>query len=268
MEKLEKVLQSRGVDVSSLEPWVHGYRLTIPRGKSISTWLELRSLVPRTGHWPVLSDPADLEELGDERDYDPRSVAQIIEAARSIDPVERIAPWRRAKVGGLEAGLQGEGAAGERAGADAIGDESSFEVDEDFPRGPWPGETGPGELVTTLERDWMRLDEVAVLLLPAAESWHVPAHLNFGDWNDCPKPEEHVAIFEYWYRRHEAEVMTVTHDVVEMRVGRPPRSREEAIALAMEQYRYCGDIVDQGTETIDQLAASLLGSPVWYFWWD
>jgi hypothetical protein len=35
-----------------------------------------------------------------------------------------------------------------------------------------------------------------------------------------------------------------------------------------EHYAYAPDIVDQGTETIDALAAGLLGGTAWYFWWD
>ncbi|WP_414650247.1 DUF4253 domain-containing protein, partial [Duganella sp.] len=34
------------------------------------------------------------------------------------------------------------------------------------------------------------------------------------------------------------------------------------------QYLYCADIVDQGTESIEALAATLLNARVWYFWWD
>lgn len=264
MNELRQVLASHGIDVSSLGPWSDGYRLTIPSGKGIPTWLKLRSLVLTTGHWPILSDPQDLGELGSVRDYDRRSVAQIIEAAGAIDPLERLGRGPDAPGGDREADAREAGEADE----DAAECDDTFEDDEGFTRGPWPEGDGPSELVTTLESAWMKLDELAVLLLPTTEGPHVPAHLNFGGWNDCPGPEEHVAIFEFWHRRHEAEVMTITHDVVEMRVGRPPRSREEAIALAMQQYRYCGDIVDQGTETIDRLAAGLLGSPVWYFWWD
>ena len=53
-----------------------------------------------------------------------------------------------------------------------------------------------------------------------------------------------------------------------IRVSRRPGSREEAIALARDQYHYCPDIVDQGVEAIAPLAASLKGSNWWYFWWD
>jgi hypothetical protein len=38
--------------------------------------------------------------------------------------------------------------------------------------------------------------------------------------------------------------------------------------LAMEQYLYCADIVDQGVESVANLATLLLKQKVWYFWWD
>jgi hypothetical protein len=31
---------------------------------------------------------------------------------------------------------------------------------------------------------------------------------------------------------------------------------------------YCEDIVIQGTQTVENLAAGLLGNNLWYFWWD
>ena len=60
----------------------------------------------------------------------------------------------------------------------------------------------------------------------------------------------------------------MTRDVIEMQVARPPLDRAEALHLAVEQYGYCRDIVDQGVRTLDHLAALLLGGTVWYFWWD
>ena len=38
--------------------------------------------------------------------------------------------------------------------------------------------------------------------------------------------------------------------------------------LALEQYAYCNDIVDQGVGTIGALADGLMKSHNWYFWWD
>jgi uncharacterized protein DUF4253 len=57
-------------------------------------------------------------------------------------------------------------------------------------------------------------------------------------------------------------------DIVECAVTRPPTDRNAATILAWEQYWYCVDIVEQGCESVSNLAATLLNSPYWYFWWD
>jgi hypothetical protein len=75
-------------------------------------------------------------------------------------------------------------------------------------------------------------------------------------------------VFRYWNDRYGGEIIALTHDVAEATVGRPPTTRSEALALAQEQYEFCEDIVSQGTETIGQLAASLLNGRFWFFWWD
>jgi len=38
--------------------------------------------------------------------------------------------------------------------------------------------------------------------------------------------------------------------------------------MAVLQHAYCNDIVDQGTRTIEAVAASLLGATSGYVWWD
>ena len=56
--------------------------------------------------------------------------------------------------------------------------------------------------------------------------------------------------------------------MVLLHVERPVTDREAALALAREAYRYCPDSVEQGAGTLQALAASLVGSEVWLFWWD
>jgi len=60
----------------------------------------------------------------------------------------------------------------------------------------------------------------------------------------------------------------MARDRVETRVSRPANNRQRAVNVAREQYAYCSDIVDQGMETLDVLAASLLNGTAWLFWWD
>src|SRR5205823_214172 len=110
--------------------------------------------------------------------------------------------------------------------------------------------------------------EVVLTVLPTAESWTAPCFLRFGNWNEVPPPEVHAALFKYWSERYGATVACIASDVVEFTVARPPKSRAEAMELANQHYVYCTDIVDQGVETLEALAATLLNAPTWYFWWD
>ncbi len=60
----------------------------------------------------------------------------------------------------------------------------------------------------------------------------------------------------------------MTSEVIEMWVQRPPTTPRAALALARDQYRYAPDIVQQGVDDIETLAAALEGNRAWYFWWD
>ena len=60
----------------------------------------------------------------------------------------------------------------------------------------------------------------------------------------------------------------MTSDVLEMWVPRPPESPEAALALARAQYQYAPDVVQQGVEDVQTLAAALQDGHAWYFWWD
>ncbi|HEY0683472.1 MAG TPA: DUF4253 domain-containing protein [Steroidobacter sp.] len=78
------------------------------------------------------------------------------------------------------------------------------------------------------------LEEVCFGLIPVESPWLVPAFLKFGGWNDCPEASVHLAFFRRWFEQYGAEVVTVTNDVIEFRVSRPPRTPEEAKQLAIE----------------------------------
>jgi hypothetical protein len=110
--------------------------------------------------------------------------------------------------------------------------------------------------------------EVYFGLIPVEAPWLVPAYLKFGGWNECPDAVVQLAFFRRWFDRYGAVVTTVADDIIEFHVARPPATPEAALQLAREQYIYCADIVDQGVETVGNLAAALERSPAWYFWWD
>ena len=75
------------------------------------------------------------------------------------------------------------------------------------------------------------------------------------------------AITKYWYEQYGAVPAVITHDVLEMSVDETVKE-EKAMQLALEMYGFCPDIVDQGCEEVGVLAATLVKSKTWYFWWD
>ena len=72
----------------------------------------------------------------------------------------------------------------------------------------------------------------------------------------------------YWSELWGAEPVGIAADTVEMLVARPPTSRDDALALANEQFAYCEGIVTQGVGTVEALAATLVDGRTWFFWWD
>jgi hypothetical protein len=107
-----------------------------------------------------------------------------------------------------------------------------------------------------------------LVVLPTDDWTTIPAYLNWGNWNGCPAPEYHIAALRPWRDPFGAELIGLSHDVMNIRVKRRPETRNAALDLAREQYVYCSDIVDQGVETLSALAAVLMQSDWWYFWWD
>ena len=138
------------------------------------------------------------------------------------------------------------------------------------PIGDWPDrpEDSPGLTVATNILTGKPLDKVYVALIPTDDWTTIPAYMRFGDWNDCPPPEYHVAAMRYWRDRYGIELVGMQFDTLNLTVTRPPAGRDNAMALAREHYVYCSDIIEQGTETFSRLAADLMAADWWYFWWD
>jgi hypothetical protein len=142
------------------------------------------------------------------------------------------------------------------------------------PTGTWPDEQptpvpdGKGVTVAFDILEGTPLANVNIAIIPTEDWTEVPAYLAWGGWNECPAPEYHVAALRSWRDRYGAELVGLSNDVMNVRVARMPATRDEALHLAREQYAYCSDIVDQGTNTLSALAATLMVDPWWYFWWD
>lgn len=206
---------------------------------------EHRSRYATTGLYPFLiGDGEELQRIQETDSFNRHDPAAIVAASCDITPTQWIAGRRR--------GLEEDGLSGDE-----------FE-------GVWPGEL--------LDKGSIGLhkDIVTDTIHPAiymgfariAQPWHLPAALKFGGWNDCPHPDVHCAFHRHWQERHGAEITGMSGDVIECVVRNPPDDREAAITLAWEQYWYCADVVEQGIGSVSHLAATLLNSPYWFFWWD
>ena len=105
--------------------------------------------------------------------------------------------------------------------------------------------------------------------IPVKHPWEIFAYLPFGNWNECPDTPELMAVAKYWFEQYGAVPAVMTHDVLEFDLP-TAISKECAMEVALEQYGFCPDIVDQGPEdaTVGSLADVLRQSKVWYFWWD
>jgi hypothetical protein len=137
--------------------------------------------------------------------------------------------------------------------------------------GEWPSRPVAPSLGLTVAEDVMTgspWPKVYIAVLPTKENAAAPAFLNWGGWNDCPAPDYQVAALRSWHERYGATVVGMSGDVMNIQVTRKPNTREEAMALAREHYEHCYDIVDQGVETLSNLAAGLMVEDWWYFWWD
>lgn len=114
-----------------------------------------------------------------------------------------------------------------------------------------------------------KIKETMLLKVPTTKPWEVVAYVPFGGWNECPAPEEMMAICKYWYEKYGAVPVTISHDIMEMHVP-APIGGEEALQVAKEHFAFCSDRVFQGTETgtLTELAACIAASEIWFFWWD
>jgi Domain of unknown function (DUF4253) len=253
------------------------YQLAGPGDEAESIWARLREEMPSMGYWPLLVGPgSDLDVLTQCRQDNNQSEANLLKKARKLQGEAWFDEMQQRVVKNLrEALLQ------------AKAQERKQPTSEDWecahfrkllrPRGRYQGiprgEPSPyiedhARLVVVHNFGPKPLATVHLMLVPARQSWKVPVVVRMGHWNECPLAEEHAAVLRYWEESYHAELIGMHYDMLELRVGRPPRTWRQALQLAREQYIYCPDIVEQGTETLDYLAASLLNAHYWFFWWD
>jgi hypothetical protein len=152
----------------------------------------------------------------------------------------------------------------------SLGEFKDEEEDYEPPLGDWPTEPSYGwglsvvyDVATRQPRSTVR-----IALIPTDDPTAIPAYMQWGNWNSCPSPADHVGALRAWRDRYGAELIGLGADTLNLRVSRKPATREEALELAREHYFYCTDIIDQGMGSYRALAAGLMESDWWFFWWD
>ena len=105
--------------------------------------------------------------------------------------------------------------------------------------------------------------------IPVKNPWEIFAYLPFGNRNECPGTEDLMAVAKYWFEQYSAVPGAMSHDELEFDLPAPV-AEDRAMDVAVEQYGFCPDVIDQGPKdaTVGTLADVLQQSTVWYFWWD
>lgn len=219
--------------------------LKVSGSDALTTLEALRSDYRKTGEYPFLIGDEDelemFEENSEDRDGDFEAILQDMQKVNLDSWIKR----RRSEI-------------------------EEYGVSADQLLGDWPGEADEKGSIS-LHRDVLSRKihkQVYLGMVEIEQPWQLPAAISYGGWNECPMPEVQCAFHQKWFMQFGAEIVGASSDIIECVVKNPPRDIDAAIELAWEQYWYCGDIVDQGCESISNLAATLINSNYWYFWWD
>jgi hypothetical protein len=216
-----------------------------PGDSALSRLDELRAEFRSTGKYAFLiGDDSDLETLRRFGEFGDQSSSEIVAESLGIDA----RTWFNER----EAESRSDGF-----------DQSQFLAE-------WPNRA-PSSEGLSLHRDTLTKKIKPIVYIGLAEieePWILPAVTRFGGWNECPPPAVHCAAMRYWQSEYGAEIRGMCNDIIECTVNTPPATREAAMQLAWQQYWYCCDIVEQGTQSISGLAAELINSKYWFFWWD
>ncbi|MEV6637369.1 DUF4253 domain-containing protein [Actinoplanes sp. NPDC051470] len=113
-------------------------------------------------------------------------------------------------------------------------------------------------------------EEPLLALVPAARSADIPALLGWdGAINLEDDPGRLSAVLRSWEDRFGARLVALGPDTLVVSVAAPPRTVDQALAIAAEHYAFCPDNVDQGEHgNLEEYADWLVGRGYWTFWWD
>jgi hypothetical protein len=260
--KFEETLDSAGLDTRSLTPmkWpgmeAPFFSLQTEGTKAVELWERARALTEHTGFWPLIAGEEEhLTALKDNYEMEIGLDGENNVSAVTLNLINggealNLDEWLQSRVSE---------------------DESCARCDQ----GDWPIDLpsrGSRNLALTHRYDYSAGSEkpfarVFLLFLPVTVSWQVPAFLRLGGWNQCPQTKAHIAIARAWQKRYGAEIISTTSNIVEMSVNNPPKTKDESLKVAREQFLYCSDLIHRKHKTLSALAATLIDAHTWSFWW-
>ncbi|MFD0076766.1 DUF4253 domain-containing protein [Streptomyces sp. NPDC127166] len=146
----------------------------------------------------------------------------------------------------------------------------------------WPGLAPAQRLRTDPDREAAKIAEALTTsvswmaearpaLVPARRSADIPAVIGWtGPLNHENDVARLCAVLRSWEDRFGARVVALVGGRLVVSVAAPPRTPEEAEAVAAEHFAFCPDNITQGHhESLREYAReALIGAPVWTFWWD
>jgi hypothetical protein len=123
----------------------------------------------------------------------------------------------------------------------------------------------PGYIVFVNDQKFVggRRDVIAVMKAP--DMFTVIEAVGTNGWNYDISPAAVIQRVRAWHERYGLILTGAGFDWMEADFVRQPA---EMRAFAAEVYKFCPDVVDQGTETVDALANEMHRTNSVYLWWD
>lgn len=268
---IRDILRTSGVDISTERTVDEVAFYSVPGGRAaVELWKRLAPALRALGHWPVVcGDDAEFDRIEEQFELVEGDAAELLEAVPPGPPLDALrAAQEEQRRRSIEYVREHGPAELLRILEQAADENPARDEEPDFPSWPSVDRSSDERIVSAYGHGEQTLTRVTLAVLETADPADAPILLRFGAFNDCPHPPVHVAFLRDWRRRFGAVPIAVTADVIELWLAQPVQTREDAWALASEFYAYCPDIVDQGTETLNALAAETWRSRHWFFWWD
>ncbi len=125
-------------------------------------------------------------------------------------------------------------------------------------------QVGPGYLVFCFEQGFGRgPDQIA--LMRGTDQFAILRTVGTNGINYDIGPEKVQARVQAWDKRYGLDIVAAGFDWMQADLKRPPANME---AFAKEVYKFCPDVVEQGTNTVKELAKEMKAGRLVYLWWD